>query len=111
MLLMLVTAANNSGHSTLTPSYAFGQPSLHMMLDMELHTRSARILHSIAALLVRDTEVVTVASIASAGQLEYLVVAQHEQGREHTDEGATMTGVSHWPKISALDGGNAGKLK
>src|SRR6266545_1441505 len=102
MTLTMVTAINNSGHSTLIPLHGDGPSSLRSMLstDRRSQTTETAIMNSIASLLARNEEVVAITSTQSPDRLEFIVVAQNEgkdlQGEEgrsgHEDQSIRWVG-------------------
>ena len=107
-ILKAVTAVNNAGHSTLIPTYG-GAP--HSLQEFNVNKDQIRVLNSIASLLVRTGEVVTV--MPTDRELEFVIMAQNERGNpsqrdEYFNDSPDLlvkiveTSVSHWPRIFQL---------
>ena len=91
MTLTIVTAINNSGHSTLLPLHGDGPSSLRIMLSRERRSQTT-VMNSIASLLAHE-EAVAVTSICTLPQnsdrLEFLVVAHNEGKDLRGEEGSS----------------------
>ena len=90
MVLKMVTAANNSGRSTLIPSQGDCLPPVRSMLSQ------ANVMNSLASILDRNSEVVAVVSVCpQTGQnpvWEFIVLAP--EGRDRVPEKERSNGQS-----------------
>jgi hypothetical protein len=101
MILPVVTAANNQGHSTLNPSHGSGPESLRDIFSKDQH-HPAISLSAIATLLVRNGEVVAVTTLHSAPLVREFGVVSSEStpnSRRQKDEG-------HDGEVVTGEGGN-----
>lgn len=113
MVLWAIAAANNSGYSTVIPSLEEEPSSLSRILDIDNEVSEKVVTSSIAALYLRNKEIVAVSSTTQrteTGKVGCLppgiIVFRNASTKVDIFKPNLLvtieTGQSHWPTISKL---------
>jgi hypothetical protein len=116
MVLWAIAAANNSGYSTIIPSYEERPSSLSDILDRDTEVSEKEAASELGILYVRNKEIVATSSMIQRtkeaegkgfGLPPGIIVFRNASSKPDIFEPNLLvtvieTGQSHWPKISKL---------